>query len=56
MLSLEHLVSILQLRYKLLQLVLDAFREFIQLRPLQSLKQDDRHRYLLVPKNNGKLL
>lgn len=54
MLRLERLVSILQLRHKLLQLVLDAFREFVQLRPLQGLEQDGRHRCLPVPKNYSK--
>lgn len=48
MLGPERLVSILQLRYKLLQLVLGAFREFIQLRPLQDLQQDGRHLLLTL--------
>lgn len=54
MLRFERFVSILQLRYKLVKLVLDAFWQFVQLRPLQNLEQDDRH-LLLTRENKRKI-
>lgn len=54
MLRFERFVSILQLRYKLLKLVLDAFWQLVQLGPLQNLEQDDRH-LLHTRRNTTKL-
>lgn len=53
MLRFERLVSILQLRYKLLKLVLDAFRQLVQLGPLQNLEQDHRHLLLTRKKQHS---
>lgn len=52
MLCPQRLVSTLQLRHKLLQLILDPFGEFVQLRPLQRLEQDGRRHLLLLYRLN----